>query len=720
MSNYLESNLALRNGSILPPVTLPKQCYSHTTVIESNDPDTTIGLIKADMAEGASCCIIDVSELRSADLLVKRAGEYDSNKQCFIFSETNGALRHALDNNQNIILKGHFSAELCDALAPLLIARSRDPNLVNKLILLSDGPSELRYLPYETDNVGKNKKCQILGEAHHLLTDEQLEKEPLRTLEARLRYLKQHPEQSSEGAAWAGVYTLPNGVTIADFDLENSADITQAFKANRLSQVNAVLEHSPFVLLTGLTGVGKTTFVQQELVPDNKGLYEGVSQLSQWAKDKTPGRKILFIDEANITTRNWSEFEGLFDNNPPSIVIDGVYHELTADHKVVFAANPLSYGAARTLPTLFKRHGNAVLFEPMPAEMIYETQLKPLFKGSVLEPRTRELAPLFLNTYRDVCSYSKDEVLISPREVQMMALLTLAYCKQRQKADPKQVAHHYAYRVAHSLVPANYIRQFEEKHKPEGSLVRKEIKWPVNNEFVVTPSRYAIAQPMNDLLNVRLMRQADRELANFPGLGGIVLEGKPGVGKSELVFNLLKAKGYVEASQADVNTASKIYYVIPASMQYNMKRDTLLKAFNEGAVVVMDEFNCASMMESLLNALLNGKTPEGQPPQRPGFTIIGTQNPPSMAGRALKSHALSRRLMADHVPEYTKKEVREVLSQKGVESFDAKAASSVYVNILAGDPQTALSFRELVRKTTRLPGNNKSVGSAANVCHMQV
>ncbi|MBL0318243.1 MAG: AAA family ATPase [Alphaproteobacteria bacterium] len=682
-------------------VTKEWQTQSHTTIIESTDPDTSIEQAKKDRAYR----IIDVSELSSADLLVKRTGKYDSEQQRFIFDETDGVLLQAFTEEQNVILKGHFSSEVCDALAPLLIQRSLDPNLKTDLILVSDGPSALGYMPYQSQHITADDKKNALSkqgiraQEYNQLTDKHFESEPLCTLKARCSYLQQHPQHNSANSddAWVGVYSLPETIAMADYDLENSEAITQAFKANRLCQVNAVLKHSPFVLLTGLTGVGKTTFVQQELVPDAKGLYEGVSALKQWAQDKTTGRKILFIDEANITTRNWSEFEGLF-NNPPSIVIDGIYYELTPEHKVVFAANPLNYGAARTLPSFFKRHGNAVLFKPMPAEMLFQTQLKPIMEGSFNHEQQAKLALIFLNVYRDVCAYSNDKILISPREVQMMALLTLAYCKQRRTADPEKVAQHYAYKVASALVPATYRRAFDEKHKPQERLARYKIKSTSQNNYVLTSSRRAITHSLNDLLNVRLLRWQTPALKGFPGLGGMLLEGKPGVGKSELVFNVLHSKGYVEASQASTgSTSKKTYYVIPASMQLSEKSSTLLKAFDEGAVVVMDEFNSASMMESLLNALLNGKTPGGKLPNKVGFTLIGTQNPASMAGRAKQSDALSCRLMTLQVPEYTKKEVKQVLAGKLLDPLDQKAARKAYVDLVSGNSKTATSFREFLK-----------------------
>ncbi len=85
------------------------------------------------------------------------------------------------------------------------------------------------------------------------------------------------------------------------------------------------------------------------------------------------------------------------------------------------------------------------------------------------------------------------------------------------------------------------------------------------------------------------------------------------------------------------------------------------------ALVVIDEINTSPMMESLLNALLSGKTQEGKLPQKPGFMIIGTQNPVTMAGRIRPSTALSRRLMTMQVPEYNRKEMKHILNKRNTE-----------------------------------------------------
>ena len=108
-----------------------------------------------------------------------------------------------------------------------------------------------------------------------------------------------------------------------------------------------------------------------------------------------------------------------------------------------------------------------------------------------------------------------------------------------------------------------------------------------------------------------------------------------------------------------------IFYRIPVSMNIREKEALLLKAFDEGAVVIIDEINSSPLMENLLNALTMGRTPSGNRPKQPGFMIIGTQNPVTMAGRRAPSPALARRLTTINVPDYTTDELNQILIHKG-------------------------------------------------------
>ena len=70
------------------------------------------------------------------------------------------------------------------------------------------------------------------------------------------------------------------------------------------------------------------------------------------------------------------------------------------------------------------------------------------------------------------------------------------------------------------------------------------------------------------------------------------------------------------------------------------------------------------MMEQLLNHLLMGRTPEGKRPKKPGFLLIGIQ----LAGRALPSNALARRIQTCVLPAYDSKELHFILEKNGLKN----------------------------------------------------
>jgi energy-coupling factor transporter ATP-binding protein EcfA2 len=498
-----------------------------------------------------------------------------------------------------------------------------------------------------------------------ILESQQLEKEPLAMLQARLQAYRRAPINTTDNA-WQGMHRLPVAIKLNDFDAEHSQQKSEAFIQQRLEAINVILSQEPYICLTGLTGVGKSTFVEKYLEGAGSKVYKGESRLREWAQDASDQRKILFIDEANITNRNWSEFEGLY-NNPPGILIDGTYHQLTSQHYICCAANPKDYSANRHIPSFFQRHGNALVFEPMPLEYIYEEILKPVFANTELASQSLDIAQKLLPVYRFLVECSQGEVLISVRELQMMALFILNYHQQNPQADLSQVATHYAYHLGKDLSPTMYRDAFDKQFKPQEPL-QQEQPTSYNKKFLMTPSRQFIQQQLNDFLGLRQFKrhQATNDQQKYGGLGGIILEGEPGIGKSELVRMTLLAQGYEEAFLDKPTDAENSFYRMPVSMQPEEKKQLLLRAFHEGAVVIIDEINSSSLMERLVNDLLMGKTPEGKRPAQPGFFIIGTQNPANMGGRRTLGNALARRLLQTTLPNYNAQEMKTILSHKGL------------------------------------------------------
>lgn len=626
-----------------------------TAVIASTDIDSTVAMIQQ---SSAPWIVLDVSDYEAPDLLTRIEHKFDKRALLFKFKQKDAALLELLDRGKQVILKGKFSPELLDHLSQLIHARFSAREAPGRLILVQDNKAQQMALPTLTHTVTVAKKLELLELPANQtrLTLTQLQQESLNRLKTRL----------DQANPWQGMEGLPPHSHISPIDWAQSHDIAQRFDKDRIKAVNTRLKHKPYVFLTGLTSVGKTSFVEKMFTDKQGKLYRGEQSLKRWALSKSRRRRILFIDEANF--QEWSNLEGLL-NDPPGIVIEGSYYPLTKNHKIIFAGNPLNYGDERKLAKLFHTHGNALVFNPMPPEYIYERIIKPVFPEELLG-LAPEMSVPWLEVYAFLCARSTQDVLISARELQMMALLTLSYHARNPDVPIKRVAAYYAYHVAKHLVPTLYQSSFSHQFPDPDPLPALDLRDPnvPQTDFRLTASRQPLVNQLTELLSLRSYKRSEfaaHDAQRYGGLGGIVIEGESGIGKSELVTTLLKQCGYAEThysapSQLDGNR----YYRLSVDMDMTQKIQLLHQAFDEGSIVVIDEINSSPMMERLLNSLLMGQTLKGKRPQRPGFMIIGTQNPITLSGRRAPSNALSRRLMTVTLPPYPRDEMIDIMASK--------------------------------------------------------
>ena len=665
----------------------------HTLVISSTDIDATVALLTI---EDPDWLVFDITGLRGSDLLTQINAAFDAEALSFQFSQTQRALLTAFEQGKKVVLKGTFSPELLDALAPLIHQRTQEGESKVPLVLIGDDLSQGHYLrERKTHQVSVEDKLQCLRQE---FSEEELINLPkgliktdsLAQHKARLIYQRINPGKNTDDA-WAGLTTLPKTLALAPLrEDEDTKALTNAFNQQRKKQVTDTLKHAPYVYLTGLTGVGKTTFVEKYIkTEDDVAFYSGYASLKDWALDKTPGKvKIFFEDEINLNPHQWNELEGLF-HKPPGILINGVHYPLTPEHQFIIAGNPLAYGDERHLSPVFQKHGNALLFEPLPLACIYEDILKPVFAGTDLAKDSWAICQPFLEVYSFLLTHSQNELLISPRELQMMAALTLSHHQKTPNDDRVHAACYYARQVTQHLVPQTKTDDYAllPSVVQANAFIRPAL--PRSEDalgFLLTPSREPIAQQLLDLLSLSELRKNNAAHYNkaqlYGGLGGIILNGDVGIGKSEIVIAVLRQQGYQErhfkprlaTTVAEEPTAApqKIFYRMPAGLPLSVKQQLILKAFDEGAVLIADEVNSSPMLERWFNDLLMGKHPlTKQPPKIPGFCLVGTKNPPTLAGRRRASPATDRRLMQVNVPPYTHEEMVQILIQKEVE--DSKA-----------------------------------------------
>lgn len=696
-------NVAIKSESSPTIKTWPIQsnALEQMTYIQSTDINATLASLSTQTAD-----IIDISEVDSADLLIKINAQFDKETLQFYFKEQAGALLNALNKNKPIILKGHFSKEMQYALSELLFQRQQNSTLRLQLIMIGTEPNPFPFITSYSHAVTMDEKKRALQHAfpdHSLLDNVLIDQKNLAELNAICLYQHLHGYQDVT-LPWKGMKTSPVKLVTEPLiiDLKHAEEMTFALNQKRMNDVEQILNVSPFVFLAGMSGVGKTSFVKNSWVNKTGALHIGKDNMMAWACDKTPGIKTLFIDEANISSDNWTAFKGLLDNHPPSILIGNQLMELSSEHKVIFAGNPLSYGGERHMPSLFSDHGNSIVFNPLSSEYIYQTILKSIISEEMALPI------LEVNAY--LTSYSQNEVLITPRELTSMALFSKCYCARHPESNPVSVAKFYAYTLSKNFVPEAIKIDFEKKFNVIEPLQRA-LPDLINTDFISTKANRPAQEALDDFLSLRAHRQSQLPHAHLPNgsLGGVILEGEPGIGKTELVAKTLTAYGLRKGNNAHIlsglnshapTVPQQLFYVIPVSTPLQQKIHILLNAFHQGAVVVMDEINSAPMMERILNDLLMGQTPDGQPPINPGFFLVGTQNPVTMAGRAKASSALIHRMQTVILPDYNSKEMIDILQHKGLPPTIAHQMVDEYLVIQKEtNPECSkLCFRDLLKR----------------------
>ena len=668
----------------------------------STDSDVTV---KKLLQINPKASVVDISELNGRDVCLQLDAKFDESQNQFVFQEKTKWLLKALqeDNGATFILKGKFSQDLLNALLPLM------GQYPSRITLVTEDTSSLASFNASLHEVSYEEKLSCLVPdmqvyLRHFSKDE-LSALSLAGLNALVRYQKIHPNNRDTRAPWQGFYTINTAINNPPiFDLKKSEQAINEFIEGRLDLVSQALKHSPYVFIGGLTGVGKSTFIEKHFSKMHPVfVYTGEDsavdekKLKEWAASKGG---YLFVDESNITRKNWSEFEGLFET-PPVMAIAGERVMIHPENKVIFAGNPLNYGGSRHQASLFKRHGNSILFLPLPANVVYREILKPIFEKTLLEKSQDELSRMLMGAYNLLLELSEDKVLVTPRQLKSIAMLTLAECHYDKSKLPLDVMLKYMHQLLRPLLKEEDYGKFDaivpvpSEHKAHSRKIK---------DFIITKSRQNTADILESLLTLRNFKREFRDGLNssqkFGDLCSIVLESMPGLGKTKILKAILGAARLKKGDIYNAEEQSNVYYLIPVSLSFAEKERILRKAFAEGNVIVMDEINSSPMMERLVNSLLSGQTPEGDRPANPGFLLLGTQNPVSMGERLAQTEAQNKRVIKLNLGEYPDDEMVEILRHKGVSEPQSRALIAAFNE----EKKTAIqqkinppNFRDLLR-----------------------
>lgn len=311
--------------------------------------------------------------------------------------------------------------------------------------------------------------------------------------------------------------------------------------------------------------------------------------------------------------------------------------------------------------------------------------LKPMLDEFPEEERDALCKPI-LAIMQYTLSLHSQSVLMTPREMQMILQLALDNSPAMSPKERIEVVKYFAYKLTEQFIPSFNLPEFYEKFK-----VAAPFKKIPEIALNLTPKNFEIAEMIESFLSLR-------ESGKTAALGGAVIEGEPGIGKTELIIQLLQAHKFSEKKYTDdkPEASPQSYYYLRASLPPKQKELMLIKAFHEGAIVVYDEINASSSFEELLNRLLMGKGPDGKPAENKGFMLLATQNPATMAGRSKASEALQHRLYYVKQESYSEKESIEILESLGLNTEIATELTSQYFAKKAKDKK--LCFRDLINK----------------------
>ncbi|MCW8470020.1 hypothetical protein OQJ19_05025 [Fluoribacter gormanii] len=565
-----------------------------------------------------------------------------------LFKGEETELLKAIKKGKPIILKGQFSTTFAQQLQTLFIA---PPTLwvngetvsTQNITLISDNAAPFKAIHKIIHRYNPE-------EDFARLTSEQAEQ-----LKKTYQQLKLTPCHSHFIDLPSNTAHHPQWLAALIKNLELSIGILpEIAEPTTPEMVMNHLAHHPFVFLTSKTGTGKSYFVQKILAKYGREhhnpitIYHELAGVKNWLEHKGESQPILFIDEANLSQEHYALFDA-FARGDKEFWYEGTCYPLK-NHKIIFAGNPTHY-EGRFEPNLFKRFPNYLPFEGQPLQKI----LTPL-----LEPNddANDLLKLIEAYY----AKAQDAGLnITPRNAQMICL---RYFILKENSQTKSMTHDFLMRYAilseiktlsldkklsqHLRYDIKQGKTWRDEKKQLKAVLQQLHPKTADTKFIWTDSRKKVALSIEMLLLIRekkIRGEWDQEL----GINGIILEAEPGLGKSQLVHTLLKAK--------------RIEYITISPTNPKEVQKKLLDAFHKGQVVCIEEFN-TQIHEQLLNALLSGYDLEGNPPNKPGFCLIGTQNPTTFHGRQPLSKALDNRLMLTELSHYNFDEFIKILTEK--------------------------------------------------------
>ncbi len=616
---------------------------SNVSVILSDDLD-----FAASQFPGAISVSIDLKS--NADGLFFHASRQDA---FFHGQETD--LLQALREAKDVIIKGHFSKTMQRRLQtlftshPALYVNGVWIEVTGRIVLITEDSNafeqvEKKKVDYDV-KIDLGKLPQAWSEKLSALY-QQLDISPCYS------HFLHTPAPGDEQTQWFN--DLIEGLQLTAGIMKEKSQATEA------KDVLDYLARHPFVFLCSESGEGKSYFVHHVLKEHAQeqgrrlAVYNGLEKLKDWASQHDT-EAVLFIDEANLLAEHFMLFDS-FAKGEREIWIEGNRYPLGAQHHLIFAGNPKQY----------EGRFEADLFRRFPCYLQFHSQgLQHILEPLLFFIEDNDEKQIFLDLIDSYYQMAHEAGLqMTARNAQMICLRYFIL----KNMEPVSRCFKNDFLQNYALLSEFGVLCMDKK---ETSTIRQALKEPMNwrenksffhnamdlyrrpcqqpaDNYVLTPSRQKAKRAIETFLSIRQVKLKSR----FPqdaGINGILFEGEPGLGKSQLCMSMLKEHG--------------ISYLCLAPGDHQKARDRVLHAFHQGMGVIVDEFNSFAD-EELWNAVLSGYDLDGKPANQPGFFVFATQNPISLHGRKPLSPALTNRMMLFKLSHYNESELVSILEEK--------------------------------------------------------
>lgn len=420
----------------------------------------------------------------------------------------------------------------------------------------------------------------------------------------------------------------------------------------KIRMKQGLLSDNSLFFLLGEAGAGKTTAVRA-LEKEFSGalqLFEGLEKLAEWSLPTSDQQyKVLLIDEGNMLPAERLEFLRGLTQSPPVLNHLGETTPLSQYHKVFVTGNPLSY-AGREFHEVLWDCAEVIWFSPFEESFIKHFVLSSIERQC--ENHAVEIAEMVAQFFVAMTNDPDKMTDITLRDVENISAKILLYKDNNKYPTWQECAKQAIYAELHGTLVNKEAR---ERFRTRLGIKPLKYQSKIMESAVITEEKMPIWDLINDdlLLRNHFLSAGAQNVVKR----GILLEGASGLGKSLMMSELLRANGFsLEAENTQMR-----YYQVTAGDEG--ARAILLKAFDEGSIVILDELNLDPELEDLLNKQL--LDPNNHTATKKGFMVLATQNPSHYAGCKPLSQAIQSRLHKVVMDEYSEKELQFIAEKKG-------------------------------------------------------